>query len=198
MTEIVKFNFQGNDVAFEHGKGVMVNATEMAKAFGKQPIDWLKTKQTKEFIASYSKLKNISLADLKVVKRGGYNAGTWLYNEIAMEFARYLSPEFAIWTNDRIKELIAKGRTELPDTKNKPVAIQSTNTNLTNIQDTAKQIGIGYQEFIEWLMKQHYIFTNYNNQIRPFVYYCPKYFVIGQEILITPEGKAHFEKEINQ
>lgn len=102
--------YKGSSITFENKDGkVMVNATQMAKPFGKQPIDWLKTSQATEYINTYSKLKKISLADLQAVTRGGCNSGTWLHKDIALEFARWLSPEFAIWTNERIEELLTQG-----------------------------------------------------------------------------------------
>jgi hypothetical protein len=46
------------------------------------------------------------LADLLTVRKGGINPGTWMHEDVAMEFALWLSPEFAIWCNDRIKEIL--------------------------------------------------------------------------------------------
>lgn len=91
----------------------MVNATEMAKPFRKQPIDWLKTNQSKDYIETFSKLKFISLTDLVQVTKGGNNPGTWMHEDVALEFARWLSPSFAIWCNDRIKELLRTGVTTI-------------------------------------------------------------------------------------
>ena len=34
-----------------------------------------------------------------------------MHEDVAMEFARWLSPKFAIWCNDRIKELLTTGMT---------------------------------------------------------------------------------------
>lgn len=50
--------------------GLMVNATEMAKPFGKQPSDWTKTKSAQEFISSLSAVRKIVVTDLIHVKRG--------------------------------------------------------------------------------------------------------------------------------
>ena len=36
-----------------------------------------------------------------------------MHEDVALEFARWLSPMFAIWCNDRIKELLTKGHTEI-------------------------------------------------------------------------------------
>lgn len=85
----------------------MVNATEMAKSFGKAAKDWLKTQQSRDFISAVSEVKKILSVDLVRVTYGD-NGGTWMHEDVALEFARWLSPRFAIWCNDRVKELISK------------------------------------------------------------------------------------------
>ena len=115
------FNYNDTPITFDTAAatGTMVNATEMAKPFKKQPIDWLKTNQSKEYLYVFSKLKFFSLADLVQVKKGGNNSGTWMHEDVALEFARWLSPAFAIWCNDRIKEiLMGKSITMKPPMKN--------------------------------------------------------------------------------
>lgn len=93
----------------------MVNATEMAKPFGKLAKDWLKTQNSKEFISVLSARRNILPSDLVKVVNGD-NGGTWMHEDVALEFARWLSPAFAIWCNDRIKELVKFGITATPQT----------------------------------------------------------------------------------
>jgi hypothetical protein len=91
----------------------------MAKSFGdaKQPKYWLRLPSTKNFLNELSKVRNshleesakgrnLPLADLVQIKRGGTNPGTWFHEDVALEFARWLSPAFAIWCNDRIKEIL--------------------------------------------------------------------------------------------
>lgn len=113
QTMPVAYQYEGSSVTFFKGENVMVNATQMAKAFNKQAIDWLKTQSAKDFVATYSELKNISSADLVRVTKGGAPKlqGTWMHQDVALEFARWLSPKFAIWCNDRIKELMMNGYT---------------------------------------------------------------------------------------
>ena len=90
----------------------MVNATEMAKPFGKLAKDWLSNKSTKEFLSTLSSVRTIPLTALVEIKQGGNKEqGTWMHEDVAMEFARWLSPAFAIWCNDRIKELLTIGMT---------------------------------------------------------------------------------------
>lgn len=110
------FNYDNNPITFQLGEATMVNATEMAKPFGKRPVDWLRYQQSQEFINELSKVRNITLERLVQVTKGGVHSGTWLHEDVALEFARWLSPSFAIWCNDRIKELMRYGMTATPST----------------------------------------------------------------------------------
>lgn len=110
------FQYNGNPITFQVGEATMVNATEMAKPFNKVTKDWLKTAQTKEYLDILSKGRKIPLTDLVQVTKGGTTPGTWFHEDVALEFARWLSPQFAIWCNDRIKELMKYGMTATPQT----------------------------------------------------------------------------------
>lgn len=111
----VAYQYEGNSVTFFKGENVMVNATEMAKAFNKRTYDWLITQQSKDFLAALSETRNLTSADLVKVTKGGDPKlqGTWMHEDVALEFARWLSPKFAIWCNDRIKELLTTGVTTI-------------------------------------------------------------------------------------
>ena len=112
MKNIQIFSYNDIPVSFQTGEGdLMINATQMAKPFGKRPVDFLKLDQTKAFLVEYSKVKKITLTDLVVIRKGGNASGTWMNEDIGLEFARWLSPMFAIWCNDRIKELLRFGLT---------------------------------------------------------------------------------------
>lgn len=110
MNNPVVYDYKGSQISFISGENVMVNATQMAKSFGKSPKDFLKTEQTKRFIAALSEVKKILSTDLVRVVYGD-NGGTWMHEDVALEFARWLNPAFAIWCNDRIKELLKTGVT---------------------------------------------------------------------------------------
>ena len=113
------FQYNGTDITFNSGQSVMVNATQMAKPFGKTTKDWLRTKQAQEFIDTLSSVRQISLSQLVAVSKGNsqqFVQGTWMHEDVALEFARWLSPGFAIWCNDRIKELLRHGMTATPQT----------------------------------------------------------------------------------
>lgn len=107
--------FHGKQIAFEEIDGkIMVNATQMAKPFGKQPIDWLKYDQAKDLLNAMTKPTNISLTDLKVVRRGGKNPGTYFHEDVALLFAQWLSPEFYIACNNKLKELLTTQALNIP------------------------------------------------------------------------------------
>lgn len=107
------FQYNNYPVTFNTGKSTMINATEMAKPFGKRPVEWLSNKQTKELINSLSVKVGISTLELVVTQKGTSHPGTWLHEDLAMVFAQWLSPDFYLWCNDRIKELLLNGKVEI-------------------------------------------------------------------------------------
>ena len=114
MNTPIVYDYKGSKISFANGENVMVNATEMAKPFGKTTKDWLRTNASSEFINSLSAVRQICPSQLVVVRKGNSNEfeqGTWMHEDVALEFARWLSPAFAIWCNDRIKELLKYGMT---------------------------------------------------------------------------------------
>lgn len=120
-TAIQKFDYEGSSIAFANGQEVMVNATQMAKKFGKHASDWLRLKSTKDYLDELTKMRTTEdtrtgisvLPELVQVMNGGKKDehGTWMHEDVALEFARWLSPKFAIWCNARIKELVRTGFT---------------------------------------------------------------------------------------
>lgn len=53
------FSYNGTPITFQIGATTMVNATQMAKSFGKLAKDWLSNKATKEFINTLSAVRTI-------------------------------------------------------------------------------------------------------------------------------------------
>ena len=121
------FSYDNNPITFQLGEATMVNATEMAKPFGKRPVDWLRLPTTQEFLKQLCEVRKSDITPevgkshngFVVTVKGGNDRtaqGTWLHEDMALEFARWLSPAFAIWCNDRIKELMRYGMTATPST----------------------------------------------------------------------------------
>ena len=115
------FLYNNNPVSFQMGAETMINANQMSKSFGKRPTHWLVNQSTKDFLIELASVRNLTPSDLVIV-RNGDNGGTWMHEDVALEFARWLSPIFAIWCNDRIKELLQFGITATPEMLAKAVA----------------------------------------------------------------------------
>ena len=113
MAGVQVYTFQEQPISFKRAEGrLMVNASQMGRQFGKKPKDWLRTASSQEFIMLANDRQKC-LSELVVVVKGGNvkQQGTWMHEDVAMEYARWLSPKFAIWCNDRIKELMRTGIT---------------------------------------------------------------------------------------
>ena len=126
--QIQILSFDNSPVTFnEEG---YLNATAIAAHFGKLPKDYLKTEQTQQYIAALAESlseRTKILTDenqLVIVKKGNsknFTQGTWLHPKLAVHFARWLNPRFAVWCDCQIEKIL-KGEA-LPGPKpTKPVA----------------------------------------------------------------------------
>lgn len=123
MSQIIQFNYNDQLISFEFADGnKMINATQMAKPFGKLVGNFLKAQHAKDYIALLEKRYSISNIGAKSQKRevlrvikGGDSElqGTWMDEKLALKFAAWLSPEFELWVYDRIEELLKEGHTSL-------------------------------------------------------------------------------------
>lgn len=127
MNTLQVFSYSDNPVTFKDVQGaVFINATEMAKPFSKRPAKWIELPSTQEFLTSLNDIRisnnrdfsNVRKSDtsnnsfIKTVMGSPLNGGgTWMHEDVALEFSRWLNPRFAIWCNDRIKELMRYGVT---------------------------------------------------------------------------------------
>lgn len=108
---IQSFNFGNVSVSFRDDG--YLNATAIAAHFGKRVPDFIKTEQNQEYINALaehiSKTTKIVLDrnQLVIVKHGGNNRGTWLHPKLAIHFARWLDPKFAVWCDEQIEQLLS-------------------------------------------------------------------------------------------
>ena len=120
MNQVQSFNFGNIAVSFR-ADGYL-NATAIAAHFGKQPRDYLKTEQTQQYIAALA--ENLSVKtkiltkenQIVSVKRGGDEQGTWLHPKLAIHFARWLDPKFAVWCDEQIEQLLSGSQPKLAQT----------------------------------------------------------------------------------
>lgn len=93
MEQLKIFSYENESISFKKINGsVYINATEMAKYFGKKPINFLKLESTIEFIAELnSEVTKNNFVDNQIIitNKGGDNGGgsSWFHEDIALEFA---------------------------------------------------------------------------------------------------------------
>ena len=113
MNQVQSFNFGNIAVSFREDG--YLNATQIAAHFGKLPKDYLKTEQTQQYISALAESlseRTKILTDenqLVIVKKGNsknFTQGTWLHPKLAIHFARWLDPKFAVWCDEQIEALL--------------------------------------------------------------------------------------------
>ena len=136
MSSIITRDYQGHAIAYQ-GDG-WFNATQAAAKYGKEPRDLLRLHETCLYIEAFAKARGIpfhpvfaqrkasekvtggnsgfrpelkSVEGLIKVKRGSSlsGGGTWLHPKLAVHFARWLDPRFAVWCDEQIDALV-RGR----------------------------------------------------------------------------------------
>lgn len=185
MTANQIFQYHGNPISFHKGDNLMVNATQMAKPFNKSPKDFLKTEQSKRFIEALSEVKKILSSDLVKVTYGN-NGGTWMHEDVALEFARWLSPAFAIWCNDRIKELLMKGTVSTGTTQTDYTCNENTHGSVDNLSGLLTEIEEELSESISMLQHK-----------KDRISYL-KYRIEREETLSAGTAQSQFEQRISR
>lgn len=124
MTNLQKFIYNGSQITFETENGsVLVNATEMAKPFDKLPADFIRLKSTQEFIEALCNRYGISHNEVVKVIQGGAIQGTWFHQKLGLRYAQWLSPDFAVWVDEKIEELLTTGKATIHQLSNKELAL---------------------------------------------------------------------------
>lgn len=113
MNLIQTFNFNHATVFFRNDG--YLNATSIAKHFNKRPETYLKTDDTQQYIIALSEYLSITLKSvidknqLVITKKGSsFNGGgTWFHPKLAVDFARWLDPKFAVWCDEQIEHILS-------------------------------------------------------------------------------------------
>lgn len=91
-----------------------LNATQIAKQFDKRINNYLRSEQTQQYIAALLevfKARNSAMTknQLVIVQKGGnvHFSGTWLHPKLAVDFARWLDPKFAVWCDEQIEQILS-------------------------------------------------------------------------------------------
>ena len=103
------------DIAVSFRNDGFLNASAIAAHFGKRVPDFLKTEQNQEYISALAEHLSKTLKivfdknQLVIVKKGSpaNGGGTWLHPKLAIHFARWLDPRFAVWCDEQIEQILS-------------------------------------------------------------------------------------------
>ncbi|WP_025110071.1 KilA-N domain-containing protein [Pseudomonas sp. H1h] len=104
MNNVIPFHYEGQAVRF-NSEG-WINATEVALSKGLRLDNWLRNKETEDYIQALSRHLNTSDSRDLIQARRGRGGGTWLHPKLAVGFARWISPDFAVWADLHIDALL--------------------------------------------------------------------------------------------
>ena len=146
-TQVLKYN--DHAVEFEFSKqNVMVNATEMAKIFGKDVPDFLILKQTEEFINEC--LKNQNSGFLNIEKKDDLfiskqKSGTWMHRILALKFAAWLDPAFELWVYCTIETLLFGRHVKREQSFEKTLSLQRE---MEELRDKPYKTGDDFERYL--------------------------------------------------
>lgn len=123
VENILDFLYQETEIHFlvhPGDKNVMVNATEMGKAFGRRTSNFLRNGDTKDTISALERTligvnsneENqserthiVAHSDLKIVDDRGH-MGIYFHRLLAIDFASWLDKDFKVWILLKIDEVV--------------------------------------------------------------------------------------------
>jgi hypothetical protein len=97
-----------------------VDATAMAKANGKEWAHYFRTDRATTYLKALSRNCEIAVTDLYIAKQG---EGTWIHPRLAVDFARWISAEFAVWMDGWFLEELEQRRQPEKQAPAAPVAL---------------------------------------------------------------------------
>lgn len=147
---------------------VMINATEMGKMYGpnKRPYQWLRQKDTQLYLEAFrrseestARLERSTPLQAVITIEGNFSdgtrPGTWMHRRVAIRYAQWLDPDFAVWIDKKIEELLVEGFTmALQEERDKynfllPKAsyadeVLGYSDNLYSTRQICKELGLGF------------------------------------------------------
>lgn len=136
MTQIVERDYFGHMVTLQSDG--WFNATQAAAKYGKQPAEWLRLQSTLDYIAALQR-HNPNMGKSHITRRGqSSTSGTWLHPKLAVRFAQWLDPDFAVWCDAQIDSLV-RGKDDWR--KLRHAAASSTKVQAAMLQQVRNAVG---------------------------------------------------------
>lgn len=152
------FSYNGNDVLFDTKDDVMVNATQLAKIYGKRPNDYLSLPATNQLINAITRKYGIAENQLIRAERGGTTPGTWMHRLIVVDFCQWLDIDLKLWCTEKLDELMRYGMTATQPTLeqmiNNPDLVISLATQLKSEREEKARIEAESKRKDEVIAKQ--------------------------------------------
>ena len=78
-----------------------------------RPVDYLRLPSTNELVKAVVRKSHSGECQAVITECGGTvgGGGTWLHEDVALDFAQWLSVDFRLWCLARLKELLMTGVT---------------------------------------------------------------------------------------
>lgn len=120
MNSIKTISFGNFPVSFQNNG--YLNATVVAAHFNRRVGNYLKSERTQEYIAALAEKLSVTPKratednQIVIIKQGGTEQGTWLHPKLAVDFARWLDPKFAVWCDEQIEQILSGSLKAQPKT----------------------------------------------------------------------------------
>lgn len=142
--------FERNEITFLLSKdnNMMVNATEMAKVFGKDVSDFMANDGTKKFIDACLNNRNSGYINIKSeadLYRSSQKTGTFMHRVLALKFAAWLNPKFELWVYSTIEKLLFGKHVEREQSFKKTVSLQKE---MNMLAEKPQKTGEDFERYI--------------------------------------------------
>jgi hypothetical protein len=155
-TSLIK-SFKGQNIRIDPNTN-FICLTDMGKAVGKFVGSWMQNQSTKEYLEVFASATRTPLAELLYVNNG---STSWAHPKIALRFAQWCSPEFAVQVDFWVDELLTTGKVEIDNDKSASEQPQPTpqrqlapQRDIIDYINAAQSIGLTHDPIIKSLLSQ--------------------------------------------
>ncbi len=92
--------------------GAYCNLNDIAKTFGKRVDNWMRLKSTTSLLREFEQEPSYN-GNPPILAKEGKAGGTWAHPDIAIQFAQWCSPGFALWVSRQIRHLLTYGEVNI-------------------------------------------------------------------------------------
>lgn len=187
----------------DHCKGVSILGTPTTNQHGAVVMQNIK----------YGKESEVYRLVMKSKAKRAEAFQDWVCEEVLPSIRKTGSYNLPSTYLDALKQLVIaeeeKQRLALENSEMKPKAEYYDGLvergHLTNFRDTAKELGMKQNAFVDMLIAKGYVYRDRGGKLKPYAKYTPRFFEMkdfkseggthtGTQTLITPDGKAEFRR----